>query len=168
MSQDRMHLDCVFGLLSETCCVCYEDMLGETSPKRRLVDEFTIFPRTGTYERTREGVEFGAYLTDNKIHIITIPHEAQVREASPSHLLTHSLTHSPPRSYIPAHVQLEYACNVLNLGQSRIISVHPGMARKIVSSPHFSGDVQVIDFSPITSMYGAVHCASQVVKRRSA
>lgn len=25
--------------------------------------------------------------------------------------------------------------------------------------------VQVIDYSPITSMYGAVHCSSQVVRR---
>ncbi len=25
--------------------------------------------------------------------------------------------------------------------------------------------LQVIDFSPITSMYGSVHCSSQVVKR---
>ena len=31
--------------------------------------------------------------------------------------------------------------------------------------PPPSGDVQVIDFGSITSMYGAVHCASQVVKR---
>lgn len=27
------------------------------------------------------------------------------------------------------------------------------------------GDPQVIDYSPITSMYGAVHCSSQVVRR---
>lgn len=79
LSQDRMHLDCVFGLLSETCCVCYEDMLGEESPKRRLVDEFTMVPGTGLYERTRGGIEFGAYLADNGINIISIPHEAQVR-----------------------------------------------------------------------------------------
>jgi len=137
-SQDRMHLDCVFGLLSETCCVCYEQMLGDDSPKKRLVDEYSMISGTRAYEKTREGVEFGSYLANNGINVITIPHEAQ----------------------------LEYACNILNLGESRIVSVHPAMARKIVSSPHFSGDVQVIDFSPITSMYGAVHCASQVVRRR--
>ena len=55
-----------------------------------------------------------------------------------------------------------YGCNVLNLGSSRIISVNPSSARQIVNDPHFKGDVQVIDFSPITSMYGAVHCSSQV------
>jgi hypothetical protein len=54
---------------------------------------------------------------------------------------------------------------VLNLGDSRVVSVHPESARQIVKSPHFKGDVRVIDFSSITSMYGSVHCASQVVKR---
>lgn len=64
---------------------------------------------------------------------------------------------------MPTAVWLQmYGCNVLNLGSSRIISVNPASARQIVKDPHFKGDVQVIDFSPITSMYGAVHCSSQV------
>ena len=58
-------------------------------------------------------------------------------------------------------VQL-YACNILNMGDSKIISVHANTARQIVRNPHFHGDVQVVDFTPITSMYGAVHCSSQV------
>jgi N-dimethylarginine dimethylaminohydrolase len=66
---------------------------------------------------------------------------------------------------ITAKDQLAYACNVLNLGDSRIISVHPKSARQIVKHELFKGDVRVIDFSSITSMYGSVHCASQVVKR---
>jgi len=53
-------------------------------------------------------------------------------------------------------------------GNSKIISVHAGTARQIVRDPRFRGDVQVVDFSPITSMYGAVHCSSQVVKRTPA
>lgn len=36
-----------------------------------------------------------------------------------------------------------YACNVLNLGNSRIISAHAQTARQIVRDPHFHGDVQV-------------------------
>lgn len=51
---------------------------------------------------------------------------------------------------------------MLNLGNENIISVHMETARQIVQSPHFFGDVQCIDYSPITSMYGAVHCSSQV------
>jgi hypothetical protein len=119
---------------------------------------------------------------------------------------------------ISAEHQLQYACNVLNLGGGRIIrcgppwrivegcsdggcatrrqaaglslfatlawsatpcpsrpparhptnprSVHGPSARQIVRHPAFAGDVRVIDFSSITSMYGSVHCASQVVMRR--
>lgn len=63
------------------------------------------------------------------------------------------------------HHQQKYACNILNLGNGRILSVHAPTARQIVLDPAFKGDVQVIDYSPITSMYGAVHCSSQVVKR---
>ena len=73
-------------------------------------------------------------------------------------------TPPPPPPPPPPSSQL-YGCNVLNLGNSKIISVHAGTARSIVKHPSFRGDVQVIDFGPVTSMYGAVHCASQVVKR---
>lgn len=66
---------------------------------------------------------------------------------------------------IKAEHQLAYACNVLNLGKGRIISVHAPSAREIVKHEGFTGDVQVIDFSSVTSMYGSVHCASQVVRR---
>lgn len=61
----------------------------------------------------------------------------------------------------------QYGCNVLNLGSSRIISCNASSARQIVQDPHFKGDVQVIDFSPITSMYGAVHCSSQARPRKT-
>ena len=36
-----------------------------------------------------------------------------------------------------------YGCNVLNLGNSKIISVHNKTARQIIKDPHFHGDVQV-------------------------
>ena len=45
------------------------------------------------------------------------------------------------------------------------MSVHAPSARAIVKHEAFKGDVRVIDFSSITSMYGSVHCASQVVRR---
>ncbi|KXZ51615.1 hypothetical protein GPECTOR_12g579 [Gonium pectorale] len=135
--QDRMHLDCVFSVLSDSCCIMLEDIMGEASPTRRLVDEYLRDPATGKYKLSREGVEFSAFISGEGYSIIPISHEHQ----------------------------LQYACNVLNLGDSRIVSVHPASARQIVRDPRFAGDVQVIDFSSITSMYGSVHCASQVVKR---
>ncbi len=63
----------------------------------------------------RQGIEFSQYVREEGYHIIPISHEHQ----------------------------LQYACNVLNLGESRIVSVHAESARQIVKSPYFSGDVQV-------------------------
>jgi len=83
------------------------------------------------------------------------PRDASDPAATPPRARERRLT--PRRG---ARAQL-YGCNVLNLGNSRIISVHAHTARQIVRDSHFRGDVQIIDFTPITSMYGAVHCSSQ-------
>uniref|UniRef100_A0A7S0UQV8 Arginine deiminase n=1 Tax=Polytomella parva TaxID=51329 RepID=A0A7S0UQV8_9CHLO len=135
-NQDRMHLDCVFSLLSDNCCIMLADIMGEDSPKRRLVDEY-VRQDDGSYTLVREGVEFSRFMKEEGFSIIPISHEDQ----------------------------LQYGCNILNLGDSRIIGVHARSARQIVNNPSFTGDFRVIDFSSITSMYGSVHCASQVVKR---
>lgn len=136
-AQDRMHLDCVFSLLGDDVCLMLAEMMGEESPTRRTVDEWTRDPVTGRYALASSGTEFAAYMRGRGFHIIPVP----------------------------AVDQLAYGCNCLNLGNGKILSVHAGTARAIVRDPHFRGDVQVVDFGPITSMYGAVHCASQVVKR---
>eukprot|EP00878_Enallax_costatus_P010464 GHUV01010925.1.p1 GENE.GHUV01010925.1~~GHUV01010925.1.p1 ORF type:complete len:467 (+),score=159.73 GHUV01010925.1:196-1596(+) len=135
--QDRMHLDCVFSVLSEKCCIMLVTIMGDDSKTKRLVDEYVRDPATGKYSLAREGVEFSAFMRGEGFTIIPIMHDDQ----------------------------LAYACNVLNLGKGRIISVHAQSARQIVKSHEFEGDVQVIDFSQVTSMYGSVHCASQVVRR---
>lgn len=48
-----MHLDCVFSVLSDSCCIMLEDIMGEGSTTRRLVDEYTRDPATGKYKVTR-------------------------------------------------------------------------------------------------------------------
>lgn len=139
-AQDRMHLDCVFSILGDDVCVMWEGMMGEASPHRRTVEEWVRDPASGKYSLNPSaiGMEFAAYMRDVRgFHIIPVP--------------------GPD--------QLAYGCNCLNLGGGKIIAVHSGTARSIVRHPAFRGDVQVVDFGPITSMYGAVHCASQVVKR---
>ena len=39
--QDRMHLDCVFSILGDRCCLMLEEMIGEESKTARYVDEYT-------------------------------------------------------------------------------------------------------------------------------
>jgi arginine deiminase len=67
---------------------------------------------------------------------------------------------------VTAEEQLEYGCNVLNLGGSRLVSTEAESARRIATHPAFNGTVEYLDFSAVTAMYGGVHCASQVVRRR--
>lgn len=39
--QDRMHLDCVFSIISDNVCIMMDEMMGKDSPTRRRVDEWT-------------------------------------------------------------------------------------------------------------------------------
>lgn len=136
--QDRMHLDCVFNILGETCCILAEDVIGDDKPFRRTVDEYERTGPGAPYERTsRSGTEFSAYLESEGFNIVPISRE----------------------------MQLEYGCNALNLGRGNVLTCHAGAARVIARSPHFTGDLEHVDFGSITSMYGALHCSSQVLVR---
>lgn len=67
-----MHLDCVFSIISDDCCIMMDEMMGEASPTRRLVDEWVREPATGKYVRRQEGVEFTQYVRAEGWHIIPI------------------------------------------------------------------------------------------------
>eukprot|EP00123_Amoebidium_parasiticum_P010375 comp20064_c0_seq1/m.24674 comp20064_c0_seq1/g.24674 ORF comp20064_c0_seq1/g.24674 comp20064_c0_seq1/m.24674 type:complete len:447 (-) comp20064_c0_seq1:212-1552(-) len=138
-SQDRMHLDTYFSILSHDCVVMLEDCIGEDSPTRRYVDEYARKDENSPYELVKKDVEFSKYVQDEGYTIIPVPGEWQ----------------------------LKYGCNALNLGNNKILCVHDDTARLIARSKAFKGKVQVLNFSDVTAMYGAVHCASQVVRRRS-
>ena len=159
-----MHLDTIFNIIGDDVVLLAADVMGEHSPLRRTVDEYervdvvdapphdqgaeaitvaddidTDVPVTPLtrYILRRSGVEFSAWLTANGFHIEPISREHQ----------------------------LQYGCNVLNLGDSTLLSCHAPTARQIVRCPHFHGSVQLVEFEAISSMYGALHCSSQVVRR---
>lgn len=67
-----MHLDCVFSILGDDVCLMLKEMMGQGSPTKRLVDEFTQDVVTGSWSLSRERVEFAAYMRDNGFHIIEI------------------------------------------------------------------------------------------------
>jgi len=136
-SQDRMHLDCVFSIVHDDCVLLLEDIIGPGAPGRRLVAEF-VRGENGQY-RPVDGpeVEFSEFLQRNGYNIIKV---------------------SPQQ-------QLEYACNILNLGNGNILSAHAESARALCRSPHFKGQIQHIPFDAVTAMYGALHCSTQVVSR---
>jgi arginine deiminase len=135
-AQERMHLDCVFNICSKRTCVMLEDMMGDASPTRRLVDEW-VRADDGTYTRARKDVEFSRYVADQSLTIIPVSGQEQ----------------------------LEYGCNCLNLGDGRVIAVQQEVARRIARHPDFDGTVSYLEFEGVTALFGAVHCATQVVYR---
>jgi N-dimethylarginine dimethylaminohydrolase len=76
-----MHLDCVFSILGDDCCLMLDEMMGEDSPTRRLVDEWTRTP-DGGYELSRQGVEFSAYMRKEGYYIIPIKAADQLVRAN--------------------------------------------------------------------------------------
>lgn len=142
--QQRMHLDTVFNVCSHNCVVMLDTMIGEQSPIRRLVTEYTqvINEQTGKKEYivTRKDVELSRYVQEEGYHIIPITQEQQSA----------------------------YGINFLNLGNGFLIGADESTARTILKSEHFDGDVQVIDFTGMISMFGCLHCCSQVLQRQPA
>lgn len=139
--QDRMHLDCVFNIVGRHTALMLEDIMGADSPLKRAVDEYSVADGGGAgggkYVKSRSDVEFAAYVQENGFEVIRISNADQ----------------------------LAYGCNALNIGNGHIVSVCSTAARKIVASDKFHGNVEYLDFSQCTAMYGAAHCASQIVQR---
>eukprot|EP01105_Mastigella_eilhardi_P014480 TRINITY_DN32_c0_g2_i1.p1 TRINITY_DN32_c0_g2~~TRINITY_DN32_c0_g2_i1.p1 ORF type:complete len:456 (+),score=126.10 TRINITY_DN32_c0_g2_i1:97-1464(+) len=139
-SQDRMHLDCVFNIIGHKLCLVLEEIIGDSSPTRRLVSEYVRDSPNSPYKLLRKDIEFATFLKGEGFTIIPVPGEWQ----------------------------LNYGCNMLNLGGGHVIAVHKPTARMIAAHPEFKGDIIHVDLSQITACYGAVHCASQVVHRTPA
>lgn len=136
-NQQRMHLDTIFNIASDNCVVMLESVMGDNSDRRRLVTEYTYNTDTGNYGVSRRDVELSLYIREQGYHIIPISEQQQ--EA--------------------------YGINFLNIGDNRIIAVDESTARTILSDKNFNGNIEVIDFSGVTTMYGSVHCCSQVLYR---
>jgi hypothetical protein len=158
--QQRMHLDTVFNILAPKLVLCLETIMGESSPRRRLVDEY-IRGVDGIYRLGRHDVEFEAFLKSENYTIIPVTEQ----------------------------MQFQYGCNGLNLGRNTLITADKMTAKHLARSEHFSGKIITVDFTNITNMYGrhvgstkvkepnpqllrltylfhSVHCCSQVISRR--
>lgn len=134
--QQRMHLDTVFNICGDNVCTMLEDIMGSQSLIRRLVTEYTKDSK-GHYVITKRDIEFSEYMRREGYEIIAMTQKQQ--EA--------------------------YGLNYLNLGNSYILSPNESAARTMLENKAFRGDVQVLDYSGMTTMYGSLHCCSQVLFR---
>lgn len=110
--------------------------MGQTSPIRRLVDEYEQ-GSDGKYFMSKHDVEFSAYLQSEGFSIIRVTNQHQ----------------------------LNYGCNCLNLGNGNILSVDPATSKHLARNPLFQGRIVNLGFKNMTSMYGSLHCCSQVISR---
>jgi len=132
--QARMHLDCVFNIAGDDVVVLMDSIIGEHSHGFRMVDEYTLVD--GEYRKTRENIEFCAYLHSVGFNVIRV---------------TDRMHHN-------------YGCNFINCGDSRLITTDPETADHIAKSPYFHGSITNIDFREITKLYGALHCSTQIFR----
>ena len=138
--QQRMHLDTVFNVIAPGTCVMLDNIQGESSPQRRLVDEYVRDDFTGKYALYRHDVEFHHYVAqDLGWTVISVTND----------------------------MQIAYGCNGLNLGNNTLITVDKNTAKFIARTQLFQGKIIVVDFSNNTNMFGSVHCCSQVISRKA-
>lgn len=138
LAQERMHLDMYFNVVKPGVAVLEDLILEATqnSPYLRLVKEYTRNAQ-GKYVLTTKNITLPQYL---KAHmgweIVSIPEV----------------------------YQLEYMINFVNVGNNRIISVHNELERLLRSAGVDDLHVRYVDYSGITTMFGAAHCTTQVFR----
>lgn len=134
--------------------------MGESSPRRRLVDEYVRVGPNGPYKLAKHDVEFSQYLKDEGYKIIPCTEEMQFRYGCNGLNLGRNSTRSDE------FVLRSFICSPGLPSILALITVDKLTAKHIARSDAFSGRIIVIDFENITNMYGSVHCCSQVISRR--
>ncbi|KAL0217995.1 hypothetical protein RCL1_008843 [Eukaryota sp. TZLM3-RCL] len=136
-SQDRMHLDCVWNIISDSLCLILDSIIGSQASRKRTVDVYTRGD-DGKYVLSQSGTEFSEFLKNEGFEFVTVTDAEQAA----------------------------YGCNLLNLGSSNLVCTNEAVARKIARHELFTGKVSLLDFSSIQACYGSAHCASQVISRK--
>lgn len=152
MRNERMHLDMVFNVISESSCIMASDIIGPKSSKHRTIEEYiriekgsSIMNRKNKRQKTKSfsyvlneaslGMEFAEYM--NRIaNFKVLP------------------IHCPDGSF---------ACNILNLGRGRVLASYRPTVDKLRRSGLVSY-AEYVEMSELNAMYGSLHCATQIVR----
>ena len=136
-TQERSHLDTVFSILDENTCLCLS-LVARDDPKfLRIAREFEFVD--GKY-REQLQMPFGKWLNRQGFHVI----EASYQQSQ------------------------DQFVNVLHLGKdshgrSQIVATNREV-EGVLKKEGFEGDVHWTDLSPLLSMFGGVHCCTQVLR----
>jgi arginine deiminase len=136
----RMHLDTFFNICDEQLCVCLKDIAEDHPRYLRIAHEYRQEGSEGQYRQVSK-IPFGEWLKKEGYTVVKATHEQQDA----------------------------YFFNFLNLGRNSkgtntILGINKDL-EKAIREAGFDGQVETIDFSGITSMYGGVHCSTQVLRK---
>jgi len=140
LNQDRMHLDCIFNIVSRTEVVLLD--FKTVDPKRDLRRKVMIFKKKevkgtyGNYHLVEKDIDFEEFLKSEGFRILKVSHDDQ----------------------------MEYIINFLNIGNNTIIAVNLKL-KQVLEDFGSRVIVDYIEFGHIKRMYGACHCATQVFRR---
>ena len=147
INQQRMHLDTYFNVLDRNFCVCVDKIADDDHNYIRIAHEYVrdvdkashSIDSVGNYVEVSK-IPFGEWLKKEKFTVVKASFEQQEG----------------------------YFLNLLHLGKkngkSKVLAINPEV-EPVCKEFGFDGDITYLDFSPITSMYGGVHCASQCLRK---
>ena len=123
----RIHLDCIFAMLDRFNCILWKGSITDKSkPYYRYVDEY-ILDDKDIFVKNKNKISFFDYLIKENINVIPISDESQKN----------------------------YGCNILNLGNNKILVQDHETYRKIPNSTY-------VDLSEVHKMYGGIHCITNI------
>lgn len=146
LDQDRMHLDTIFNILNPEEVILLE--MSTVKPKKYDCsgNELDIRRKIALYERFDEKKTYGNYEFVKIMDFETFLIEEGYRVIKVTH-----------------EQQCDYMINFLNIGGYNIISPNKDMD-EFLKQNNSKSIVQYVEFGEILKMYGAVHCATQVVR----
>ena len=147
INQQRMHLDTFFNVLDRNFCVCVDKIADDDHNYIRIAHEYVrdvdkashCKDSIGNYIEVSQ-TPFGQWLKKENFTVV----KASFKQ------------------------QEGYFLNLLHLGKkngkNQILAINPEV-ESACKKFGFNGDITYLNFEPITSMYGGVHCASQVLRK---
>lgn len=153
-TQQRMHLDTFFNILDENHVICldFDDLtqyygrkinrkvhIYSKAKEDKNMDKNVENSSFGEYNLIQKFDDFYSFLEYEKLYYVKISHEHQS----------------------------DFMINFLNVGNGTIISVNKEL-KDLVDKANINVDVKIIDikFDAIIKMFGAVHCTTQVSRKR--
>ena len=151
LDQQRMHLDTFFNIVTEKHCVVLD--FEETSKivKKNIERKVYLYSKSASAEDEIKAENFNSKV--GKYHLV------KVFDSFYSFLESEGYT----LIKITCQQQIEYMINFLNIGNNTILTVNPNLKNVL---GNIGVEVIFVEFQAVMNMFGALHCATQVSRKK--